>query len=124
VSLTGTDNLLVQLGDAGGIETTDYTSSSAVLQSSTAVAVDIATAGLVVRLAAASLDYIGILTLELIDPATNLWVSSHNGKLTGQRAIEGGGRKALSGALTQLRVTTTGSDTFDAGMINFSYEVG
>lgn len=40
-----------------------------------------------------------------------------------QTTLFGSGNVSLSGALTQVRITTVnGTDTFDAGTINISYE--
>lgn len=53
--------------------------------------------------------------------AGNTWVESHSLVVTDVSV--GSGSKALSGTLTQLRITTVGgTDTFDAGTINIMYE--
>ena len=69
----------------------------------------------------------GHMILTLLDPSSNLWVSSH---IIGQNIVgagiwvmHGGGRISLPSALTQLRLTTVnGTDTFDAGTVNIMYE--
>lgn len=121
VSLSGTDDLLVQLGDAGGTEVTGYVSSSANINN-TAVTVSNSTAGFVVRVNTAADTVSGTMVLTLVDAATFQWVSSHSGKRSTTTVISGGGDKALSAELTTITLTRTGTDTFDAGAVNVLYE--
>ena len=114
VSLSGTDDVLVQIGDSGGFETTGYLSGS-----SAAVSGVSSTSGFIVLAADAALGVSGSMSLRLMDPATFKWVESHG--TTGPAVAAGGGRKALSAELTQVRVTVTGANSFDAGTINVSY---
>lgn len=120
VSLSGSDDLLIQLGDAGGIETSGYVSGTEDLVSGSASS----TAGLIIDggNAAASID--GTIVLTLVDSSTNQWVSSSvcNRGDTSPRLRVSAGRKALSAELTQVRLTRTGSNTFDAGKLNIVFE--
>jgi hypothetical protein len=117
VSLSGTDNLLVQIGDAGGLETTGYTCVSE-FEGSLATS----TAGFVVRTAVASRSFSGHMTLTRVTSDT--WVSSHAGgdDQTGAASSVGGGRKGLSEDLDRVRITRTGTNTFDLGQVNILYE--
>jgi hypothetical protein len=117
VSLSGTDNLLVQLGDAGGLETTGYTCVSE-FEGSLATS----TAGFVIRTAVASRSFSGHMTLTRVTADT--WVSSHAGgdDQTGAASSVGGGRKGLSENLDRVRITRTGTNTFDLGQVNILYE--
>lgn len=56
--------------------------------------------------------------------SANSWVQSFvMGQSDGAYAVFGGGSIALSGTLTQIRITTPGgTNTFDAGSINILYE--
>lgn len=121
VSLSGTDNLLVQLGDAGGFETTGYVSTGNAMNAA-ATGENSSTSGFIVSDGAASNTVTIRMVLELIDPATNTWVASHNGKKNSITVVSGGGNKALSGILTQVRLTRTGTDTTDAGLFNILVE--
>lgn len=123
VSLNGTDNLLVQLGTAGSVEATGYTSTSGYIQNASSSGTTTSTAGMVIAAGAAVATFIGVLELELMDPSTNLWMATSVGT-RGDIAVPiyGAGRKALSGALTRVRVTRTGTDSFDAGNLRVSYE--
>lgn len=119
VSLSGTSDLLVQLGDAGGFETTGYVSISA-----SSAAESTSTAGFVMRVAAAGNLAYGHMFLSLVDPATFQWVSSHAARVAATAALSGGGDKTLTAELTQVRITTVnGTDTFDAGVANVSYKL-
>jgi hypothetical protein len=121
VSTNGTDEYLVQLGD-GAIENTGYTSTCILLAA--VPATDSSTAGFIVTesVGAASTAH-GVITLCLKDATGFTWVSE--GKLTnGTTSIHvSAGSKSLSSELDRVRVTTTGgTNTFDAGSINISYE--
>ena len=117
VSLSGTAFLLVQLGDAGGIENSGYLSSTC-NQSGT---VTQSGSGFVAGGQGATLICSGIMTISAL--GSNSWVSSHSAKLSTTATCYGGGDKTLSDTLTQLRITTSnGTDTFDAGSINLLWE--
>lgn len=119
VSLSGSSDLLVQIGDAGGFETTGYVSSTA-----TATGDNSSTAGFVMRLASASNVAYGHMLLSLVDAAAFQWVSSHSARVAATTCTTGGGDKSLSAELTQVRITTVnGTDTFDAGKVNVSYKL-
>lgn len=115
VSLSGTDQVLVQLGDAGGFETADYESASLGLNTSGGSNGSTDSTGFVVnaRQDAHVLD--GEFMLARI--TGNVWVASHVIRAAGAFMIMGGGRKELSAELTQVRVTVTGADTFDGGQL-------
>ena len=119
-SLSGTDDILVQLGDAGGIETSGYVSSGA-SYSGAGTGVANSTAGFIIRLQGATNLFTGIMTLALIDAATFAWASSHSGAISTSACASGGGSKSTSAELTRVRVTRSGTDTFDAGTVNILY---
>lgn len=121
ISLSATSVLLVQLGDAGGIENTGYLASSSLIAASVASTAFTTGFGLSSSSAAAYV-YSGIVELCLVGGTT--WVESASlGVSTGVTATAlSGGTKTLSDVLTQIRVTTNGADTIDAGSINIIYE--
>lgn len=120
VSLSGTANILVQIGDSGGIENTSYVSSSTAFTGAAGSTVS-STAGFIIATGTASYLVSGIMTITLV--GSNLWVESGNGKVSTTACWISGGDKTLSDTLTQVRITTTnGTDTFDAGSINILYE--
>lgn len=121
VSLSGTDHFLIQIGDSGGIETTGYFSTSIALTTSTNAAVN-ATTGFVSYAANAGGTAGGTITLRLMDSSNNTWTSGGLMQNGGQPLYVSSGRKSLSGVLDRVRITTTGSNTFDAGIVNISYK--
>lgn len=118
VSTNGTSNYLIQLGDAGGIENTGYTSTAITDGGSSGVL----TAGFAVIFAntAAALQY-GRIEINLLTGTT--WVASGNVGNNGGNVSSMYGNKALSDVLDRVRITTVGgTDVFDAGSVNILYE--
>jgi len=124
VSTSGTDPIVIQLGDAGGIETSGYLGTAGSLVTNTSnTAVYTSYFALMQSHAAARILH-GAITFTLQDSANNTWVAS--GFLGGSDANHvhhTSGLKPLSAILTQLRITTTsGTDLFDGGSANVMYE--
>ena len=124
VGTTGNDELIVQIGDSGGIETTSYSSG---VSSDPASAGGFAASliGFILETAdsaSASSGRTGVLQLSNLDG--NTWVSNSTVYETGFQLINSGaGVKILSDVLTEVRITTVGgTDTFDAGSVNVIYE--
>lgn len=121
VSTNGTSNVIVQIGDSGGIETSGYSSAASFV--TTGVGTTSSTAGFIVNptnQAAGLLS--GSVTLNLEDSSDNTWVSSGVLSRDTTGAAMSGGSKATSAVLDRVRITTTnGTDAFDAGVINISY---
>jgi hypothetical protein len=116
------DNLLIRLGDAGGIETSGYLCVSTKIISGAYPNADNSTAGFLIRLIDDGLVTTGQMILTLFDAATNTWVQSHTVLGSNYQPIIGGGKKTLSAELTQVSLAITGSNTFDGGSINISYQ--
>ena len=119
VSTNGTSNLLVQLGDSGGIETTGYVSAANYSTNTNAPG----TAGFFILYAipgAASTFHGCIIFCNL---SGNIWVMNGNMADNAERNSSSAGSKTLSDTLDRVRITTVnGTDTFDAGSINILYE--
>jgi hypothetical protein len=120
VSGSGTSNLLIQLGDSGGIETTGY--SSAASQLSTAATTTASTAGFIITASNSGVSvHNGISIISLL--SGNLWTQGGNLYNTQLATNVSAGAKTLSDVLDRVRITTVnGTDTFDAGTINILYE--
>jgi hypothetical protein len=118
VSTNGTSSVCIQLGDAGGIETSGY-NGGATNQSPTYTA---NTVGLNLNSDGnTSASFMGHAVLTIM--SGNKWVLSAGVQLSIGNISAAGGSKTLSDTLTQLRITTVnGTDTFDAGSINILYE--
>jgi len=109
MQLSGTDNVVVQIGDAGGFETTGYASGSRIVDT---VIQATETSGFVIVLGNATYAFTGL--MDFVRVTGNTWAVSVNGFETGTNlsAMTGGGFKALSDVLTQVRVKPSGSDNF------------
>jgi hypothetical protein len=120
VSVSGTDGFLVQIGDSGGFETTGYESGSVYLKEGPLLDMVTSTSGFIINIFDTGFFARGQMILSLVDSSTNTWSSQHT--LGGHDAIfTGGGNKSLSDVLTQVKITRTGTDTFDSGKLNIMY---
>ena len=118
VSLSSSAHHLIQLSTGGTVLTSGYVSSSYWGGGG-----ESATNGMVWyggNNAARTIS--GIMTLQHM--GGNIWVNSHTGKYMAPTCMFGGGDVDLGGVLDGIRVTNdaTGSNTYDAGAINISWE--
>lgn len=120
VSTNGTSITQIQLGDSGGFETSAYIGCA--LRADGSIAVSAYSSGYLMSNQAAADDVCsGTWVLSKLDG--NTWVENHMLSEGADGCNIGGGYKALSDTLTQLRITTvSGTQTFDAGSINIMYE--
>jgi len=121
VSLSSTANFLLQVGTGGTPTSTGYASSSIGVATAGAPAVT-STSGYIFYAAGAAGTFSGIITIANI--TGNTWVANGVLAQTTGTAVNtiGGGSVALGGVMNILRITTTSTDTFDAGTINILYE--
>lgn len=124
VSLIATDNLLIQLGDSGGVETSGYVFAEGRVATGNSAEILASTTGFVSYLGGPSRAATGTFTLTLMDDSTNKWVcqsSIYNPVLVNMGF--GSGIKSLSTPLDRVRITSvSGSVALDAGSINILYE--
>jgi hypothetical protein len=120
VSTNGTSPVILQLGDSGGFEITDYLGSAGEVRATPDVDLFTTGFGLLQSPSAADLFY-GIATI--VNISGNVWVYSFTGgSSTVANNYIGGGSKTLSATLDRIRLTTVGGNTFDAGSVNIMYE--
>jgi hypothetical protein len=127
VSVTGPDRLLVQLGTSSGVETASYVSTCiAVNTASLANAIAHSTAGFAIPTHSGNVwAFNGQMFIRRM--SGNTWNASFGGAgttISGPAdfsAYYGGGIKTLAGTLDRVRLTRTGTDTFDAGAVSISY---
>lgn len=122
---SGSSNIIIQIGDSGGIETSSYLGSATTLTNAAAVGAARFTTGFgVIATAIAGMTLHGTATLTLMNSSTFTWAcTSILGHSNADTISMGAGVKSLSAELTQLAITTVnGTDAFDAGAINISYE--
>jgi hypothetical protein len=122
VSLTGTDNFLIQIG-AGSFATSGYTSQAQAIRDNAVPTAGLSAAGFILTHDTNSGGRLFTGRIELLNIDGNEWVSA--GSLVSTDGIRGAtssGKIALGGALDRFRLTRTGTDTFDAGKINLLVE--
>lgn len=122
VSTNGTSVIQVQLGASGGIETTGYaTMAGLITTTNNTTRGAIYTSGFPTAHGGGIGDaWRGNITFNLF--GSNLWVGSGVVYNSADSITMTSGTKTLSGALTQLSITTVnGTDAFDAGSINIMY---
>lgn len=116
ISTNGSNDYIIQIGDAGGIENTGYVSESSDRGGDAT-----STEGFILtRASTSSSACYGIVTI--CNFSSNSWISSANISVTGL-VSSSTGSKSLSATLDRIRITTVGgTDTFDAGSVNIMYE--
>ncbi len=119
VSLSGTDEFLVQLGTSAGFTTTGYVASSHTSGSGGGASVN-STSGFISYSNNAA--RLSMSIMEIINISGNTWVASHAGRIGDAIGLNGGGNVTLASTLTQVRITRTGSNTFDLGQVNIAYQ--
>ena len=126
VSTNGTSNLICQLGDSGGVETTGYLGVSTTNHTSGAGAGSSFTDGFGLAPAPLVADvWHGSLVLNLVNAANNTWAAHSLLATTAGSSYNlfGAGTKSTSATLDRVRITTSGGTAaFDLGEINISYE--
>ena len=123
LSTSGTAGPSVQLGDAGGIETTGYAGTGFFVASSNSTGAVNPSAGFSFGTSAWAATIIATGTLTIEKMAGNLWVgvllSGRQESPVFQGSVVG---KTLSDVLTQVRLLAGGADTFDGGTAILSWE--
>ena len=119
VSLTGTDHLIVQLGTSSGVDAASYVSTSLFIAGGSNGQSANSTSGFAVFIGGAANIHSGQMVIRRM--SGNKWTQSHAGHTGSISACSGGGVKTLSAELDRIRITRTGTDTFDAGAVNISY---
>lgn len=124
VSTSGTSNVMVQIGDSGGLEATGYLGAATTIAGATPATANFTTGfGVQATTAAGTISH-GSIVLDLMNAAAFTW-SAHSivGHSNATNISIGAGVKSLSAELDHVVITTVGgADTFDAGSINISYE--
>ena len=123
LSIAGVAGVLIEIGDAGGMETSGYNSQSVVISSSAIDSIDTSASGFLINVGIATTIFSGYLTLKLIDEANETWAiggAINATQSSTQFTVICTGRKSLSAELTQLRIFCDG-ENFDAGDVSVSY---
>jgi len=120
VSVSGTDSIIVQLGETTGFVTTGYTSISGRM-STTATATVTSTAGFIWGIVDLAATCTGQMRIKKWPGSPLTYTQDHAGRVSGTVTCSGGGDVALTTALTQVRITRTGTNTFDGGEVVVSW---
>jgi len=121
VQLLSADDIIVQLGNSGGIQSTNYFGSYR--NSGAGNSVGYTSGFLVASSLSAAYVWNGALVIWLQNSSSNIWaghsvLGASNTTQTGNAA----GVKTVSGVVDRIRITTTaGTTVFVAGEINISY---
>lgn len=120
ISTNGTSNLIIQLGDSGGFETTSYLGAGSFTGSSSGASNYTTGFGF----PGANAANVGHGSVQINNINGNEWTAfGVIGLSSSAFTLHTGGTKTLSDTLTQVRITTVnGTDTFDAGTVNILYE--
>jgi hypothetical protein len=124
-SLSASANYIVQLGTGATptYTTSGYLSYCSYQGATNAVGNVSSTSGFVAAQAGAANLVYGAMTIMNIN--SNVWVANHATGINASGTTysgSGGGNVTLGAALTAVRITTTSTDTFDAGTINIMWE--
>ena len=123
VTLDSASAISVQLGDAGGIETSGYDIIRGYWRASSTTLVGGGSAGfdLLINFSA-GYGCAGQMILTLKDPANHTWVYTGMAQASSPSQVMGGaGDKSLSAELTQLKFMPL-SGNFSAGSVNIMYQ--
>lgn len=122
-STNGTSVVMVRVGTSVGFATSGYNCSGASIQT-TACTSTAFTSGFGLHDGGFA-SHVQSGNFILTNPTGNIWVASYVGfgMASPSRTHFCGGDVSLAGVLDRVRITTVnGTDTFDAGSINISYE--
>lgn len=120
VSLSGVDSLLVQIGDTGGFADTGYESGSKSISTTPLSAALVNTTGFVWYQVSALNAASGIMRLHRTGSAALTWACTHTG-IIASVLVDGFGVKTLPSRLSRVRLTRTGTNSFDAGVVRLRY---
>jgi hypothetical protein len=113
VSTNGASSVLIRLGTSSGFVASGYIGSSAIFNFSNGMLVDDIGNSAGIRHGIA----------QILNITGNSWVcGSSLGRSDSIGSFVAAGSISLASLLTQIRITTGGGDTFDAGNINIMYE--
>lgn len=120
VSMDGANDIVVQLGHAGGLVTTGYISQSNRFAVAGTVASS-STVGLHVGGGVATNTFTGHMRIKKWPGATRLFTADHAGYTSNTATTCGGAHVTLPAELTQFRVVRSGVGNFDGGEFAVSW---
>jgi hypothetical protein len=125
VSLSSVADLVIQLGVGGTAATSGYVAGQIyVLTSGAASGGNISTSGFLVQAGSSLYTLNGSIVFNLLNASSYIWTGSgvFYNQTTTSYVSNVAGVVTLSGLCNMVRITSTSTDTFDAGSINILYE--
>ena len=120
VSTNGSSQVIIQLGDSGGVETSGYIGGASY---STAASSSWSSGIMWADTSSAVAAYVRHGTIIISNLNSNVWTAFGVNFSNAANSFLTSGSIALGGTLDRVRITTVnGTDTFDAGSINIMYE--
>jgi hypothetical protein len=123
VSVSSTGDIMLRLGDSGGLETTGYVYFENASAASGGLVTEFTT-GFGINIPIANQRYSGAYYLTLQNSATSTWACTHSASVDGSAPAEvtiGGGYKTLTAELTQIALIVA-SGAFDEGAFSIMYD--
>ena len=117
VSLSGTAHINVQLGTTSGFTVSGYLSTQQQGSASNASS----TTGFISGGNGSTSVMSGSMVILKMG-VSDIWIETNIVKLNTGNIAWGGGDVSISGTVDRVRITTEGTDTFDAGTVNIMYE--
>lgn len=120
VSLSGTDRILLQFGSSGGYATSTY--SSIAVNGSGSSDASVTSGHLLMFDAANSRSYTGHAHVTFSSSSQVIVTDTALASFGNNSFEKSGGNKTITGTFDRFRIVPSGSDTFDAGSINYQCE--
>lgn len=128
VSLSGTDSIVVKIGPTSGVESSGYTGSGLFTYDGGTINTQLFSTSFILTPSGAATGaatiYSGQLIMSRVDG--NSWVMScavsPTASSSGARIQFGTGAKTTADTVSIVQIATSGTNTFDAGIINILYE--
>jgi len=116
------EDLIAQIGDSGGVETSGYTSTMVYNETGAGQGGASRTDGWTLGYRPSASDVMtGVVDFALVDASTYTWCYSAVVKTSTSYVGIGSGSKSLSAELDRVRIKMSGSQTLDAGKVNIMY---
>lgn len=120
IASSGTDQIIIQIGSSAGIVTSGYLANGA-QQIGSAISSSTSTAGFILRTTTTGRQMSGTMTITRTQSGGFRFVSDHVVAGETISVCFGGGVVTLPGELSQIRLSFTGSNTFDGGKANIKW---
>lgn len=123
ISMSGTDDVLLQLSQSATFTTTGYVSAAVICAASSINSASFSsTSGVILPISSAATTASGRFVCEMLSSAANSWSISCTGAYSSGNVFTGHGSITMAGEVDGVRLIRSSADTFDAGAVNIIYE--